>query len=202
MMNLFSYIIDAMEHSPNQRRFLLVIDEIDVGLHPRWQQQIVKYLLDWLNSFEGYRFQIIITSHSPIVLSDILKEHVVRLKRDSEKGLWVEEMQEPTFGGNIAMQFLDSFYMDEGNIGAFSKEKIRSLIEKINNMQEYDTKERQSLEYLVDSIGEEMVRKKLRRDMQNKKPDYETLMKQWEKCSTEERRKILKYVELLRNEEE
>ena len=201
MLNLFSYITDAMIQSRDQKSFLLVIDEIDAGLHPRWQQHIIKYMLDWLNSFENYRFQIIITSHSPIILSDMLKEHVVRIKRDSERKFLIDDMEEPTFGANIAMQFLDSFYMDEGNIGAFSKQKIREWITKIDNLKEYDYEERQTLEYFVNSIGEELVRKKFHRDMFNKTVDNRILIEQWERCSDEEREKILQYIEELKNRE-
>lgn len=201
MLNLFSYITDAMTQSGNQKNFLLVIDEIDAGLHPRWQQRISKYMLDWLNSFEGYRFQLVITSHSPIVLSDILKEHVVRIKRDSDSKLLIDDMKEPTFGANIAMQFLDSFYMDKGNIGAFSKQKIHELIENIKDLKEDEYEKRQTLEYLIDSIGEELVRKKLHKDISMKTLEYKDLLEQWEGCSEEERGKILQYIKELKGNE-
>lgn len=194
MSNLFSYIVDAMIENPRQRNFLLIIDEIDAGIHPRWQQRIILYLLRWLETFEEYYFQIIITSHSPIVLSDILKEHVVKLKKNQQNTFEVEETTKATFGANIAMQFLDSFYMDDGNIGEFSKSKIKTIIKAIKN---YETFEEEQLLYLIDSIGEEMVRKKLHQDMRKKRPMVEEFVEQWLKYDDKQKEKILQILKEL-----
>lgn len=195
LLNLFSYITDAMLKNPMERNFLLIIDEIDAALHPRWQQKIIKFLRDYLESFQEYRFQVIITSHSPIILSDILKEHAVKVKKSAKGFMQLEEMSEPTFGANIAMQFLDSFYMDEGNIGDFAKEKIKKLIEDIDKLEGGNIEEERKLRYLIDSIGELMVRKKLHQDINRKNPEYVSFIEQWEKCSDEVHRNILDYME-------
>lgn len=197
MVNLFSYIVDAINSNPQQREFLLIIDEIDAGLHPRWQQKIIMFLLDWLSFFDKYQFQVIVTSHSPIVLSDILKEHVVKLRKNFNGHLVAEGMTKSTFGANIAMQFLDAFYMDNGNIGAFSKEKIRALIKEIEQVQDTNLEKRKELMYLVDSIGEDMVRKKLLNDILRKESGYDLFMKIWENSSVEERNQIISYLENL-----
>lgn len=160
MINLFAYITDAMYNNPDQKDFFIIIDEIDAGLHPRWQQNILKYLLDWLGTFEDYQFQLVVTTHSPFVLSDILNDHVIKLEKSSWGQMKIEQMETPTFGANIAMQLLDGFFMDEGNIGAFAKEKIGKVICKIKNMQNYQSLNQDELFYLVDSIGEDIVRGK------------------------------------------
>lgn len=195
MLNLFSYISDAIHENPDEKNFLLVIDEIDAGIHPRWQQRIISYLLKWLGSFADYNFQLIITSHSPIVLSDVLKEHVVRLKK-KEKMFCVEETSKATFGANIAMQFLDSFFMDAGNIGEFSKEKIQALIQEIRDVKEdkeLKDEERQRLLYMVDSIGENLVRKKLKQDLLGSRSEREVFVEQLKKCSNEQWEEIKRY---------
>lgn len=65
---------------------LLLIDEIDLYLHPEWQRQILN---DFLTAIQEYfphsYFQIIITSHSPIVLSDIPHENSIFLRKDGDK---------------------------------------------------------------------------------------------------------------------
>lgn len=198
LLNLFSYIADAMAKNPLQKRFLLIIDEIDAGLHPRWQQKIMKFLLDWLGSFEGYRFQLIVTSHSPIVLSDILKEHVILLSGNAT----VRSMERPTFGANIAMQFLDAFYMDKGNIGEFAKGKISELIDCIDNIQTRDSEKMRELCYLAGSVGDSMARRELLNKVFTKNSRNASFMEQWEQSSDEERRKILEYMKNLRHTED
>lgn len=197
LLNLFSYIADAMAKNSLQTRFLIIIDEIDAGLHPRWQQKIMKFLLDWLGSFKEYRFQLIVTSHSPIVLSDILKEHVILLSGDAT----VRSMESPTFGANIAMQFLDVFYMDEGNIGEFAKEKIGNLISRIDRFQTNDSEERRELLYLAGSVGDPVARRELQNRIMKKNPLHVSFMEEWERSSDEERRKVLEYMRKQHNTE-
>ena len=71
---------------------LLLIDEIDLYLHPEWQRQILN---DFLTAIQEYfphsYFQIIITSHSPIVLSDIPHENSIFLRKDGDKIVQVNE---------------------------------------------------------------------------------------------------------------
>lgn len=204
IINLFGYLTDAMNQNSKQREFLVIIDEIDAGLHPRWQQNILKYLFDWLESFQEYRFQLIITSHSPIVLSDMLKEHVVRLKKKSGQILHAEMMEKPTFGANIADQFLDTFFMDEGNIGAFSKEKIQKIIHEIVELTQYIPEKNKELRYLIESIGEDMVRNKLLYDLSRKRAvgQRKKLTEKWEEYSEEEQREMIDYMEKMKKEKE
>lgn len=157
----------------------------------------MKFLLDWLGSFKEYRFQLIVTSHSPIVLSDILKEHVILLSGDAT----VRSMESPTFGANIAMQFLDVFYMDKGNIGEFAKEKIGNLISRIDRFQTNDSEERRELLYLAGSVGDPVARKELQNRIMKKNPLHVSFMEEWERSSDEERRKVLEYMRKQHNTE-
>ena len=51
-------------HEINQRRGIVVIDEVDAHLHPLWQQKIVILLRDRFP-----RVQFILTAHNPIVVA-------------------------------------------------------------------------------------------------------------------------------------
>jgi predicted ATP-binding protein involved in virulence len=68
---------------------ILLVDEIDMHLHPRWQQLIIDLLRAAFPSF-----QIILTTHSPHVLSTVNKEciRVIRLI-DGENRITVPTMQ-------------------------------------------------------------------------------------------------------------
>ena len=145
---------------------------------------------DWLSFYE-YRFQLIVTSHSPIVLSDILKEHVILLSGDAT----VRSMESPTLGANIAMQFLDVFYMDKGNIGEFAKEKIGNLISRIDRFQTNDSEERRELLYLAGSVGDPVGQKRAaEQDYEENPLCMSPLWRKWERSSDEERRKVLEYM--------
>jgi AAA domain, putative AbiEii toxin, Type IV TA system len=61
-------------------RLVVLVEEPETHLHPKWQRHIVPALLDVLNGLgEGIRPQIIMTTHAPLVLAS-LETHVDREK--------------------------------------------------------------------------------------------------------------------------
>lgn len=96
---------------------LLLIDEIDLYLHPEWQRRIVRDLLSLLRrQFKGHYFQIILTSHSPIVLSDIPVENCIFLKKKSNGTVCQEERNTQTFGANIYTLYKDAFFLSDDKL--------------------------------------------------------------------------------------
>ncbi|WP_256149500.1 AAA family ATPase [Anaerotignum propionicum] len=61
---------------------IILIDEADLTFHPRWQQRYIKSLVDFLvQIFKSYKVQIIFTTHSLILISDIDHSSVIRLTK-------------------------------------------------------------------------------------------------------------------------
>ncbi len=58
---------------------IIMIDEIDLHLHPSWQRLIVSKLTEVFPNC-----QFIITTHSPQILSHIKAEHIFLLKQKDE----------------------------------------------------------------------------------------------------------------------
>ncbi len=58
---------------------IVLIDEVDLHLHPMWQQHI---LVDLMATFANTQF--IVTTHSPQLLTTIKPKHIVRLEREHE----------------------------------------------------------------------------------------------------------------------
>ncbi|MEM5644017.1 AAA family ATPase [Bacillus toyonensis] len=65
---------------------LILIDEGDLYFHPQWQKDwlftfinIISYL------FQKTSIQIILTTHSPFILSDLPSGNVILLKKDDNK---------------------------------------------------------------------------------------------------------------------
>jgi predicted ATP-binding protein involved in virulence len=61
---------------PLRSEAVVLIDEVDLHLHPSWQQRV---LSDLMRTFPNTQF--IVTTHSPQVLSTVKPEHIVRLSR-------------------------------------------------------------------------------------------------------------------------
>lgn len=112
---------------------LLIIDEIDNTYHPKWQQRILNWLINFTNQmYPYYKFQLIIATHSPILLSDIPKNRVIFMPSGVSDNVIRKEHAE-TFAANIASLYYDSFFMKEGSIGELAKEAVDSLYMILGN---------------------------------------------------------------------
>ena len=129
-------IFDELKET-SMKDILLVLDEPDLSLHPDWQKRYVHELLNLLSSFPEKNIHIIITSHSPFILSDLPKENVIFLekyKKDEDKNQKegncknvTSEINIETFGANIHTLLSHGFFMKDGLMGEFAKGKITEI---------------------------------------------------------------------------
>ena len=77
---------------PLQSEAIVLIDEIELHLHPEWQQRI---LSDLRRTFPNAQF--IVSTHSPQVLTTVEPQHIIHL-RATEDGIVAEQETGPTFG--------------------------------------------------------------------------------------------------------
>lgn len=170
MVNLVSYMYQAFaKPNSNNEDILIIIDELDAYLHPRWQQGILSWLLKWWqddNLFKKYNIQLFFTTHSPILLSDIPGDKVIYLRKESQH-IYLEESDHKTFGADIYTLFYDSFFMDKGSIGEFAKNKVDELINWLK-MNDSEIEEKEVL-YLLESIGDHNAVVQLKRMYEEKK---------------------------------
>ena len=143
---------------------LLLLDEAEIGFHPEWQRQYIKLL----NEFMGYMrvkvgvdFQIVLTSHSPIILSDLPVRCVNFLKRDGDKTEMVSDEKE-TYGENVFNLYRRAFFMKEGLIGAFANDRLRHLFDKARNGENDEDMMKE-----VELIGDERIKDALLYEMGN-----------------------------------
>jgi predicted ATP-binding protein involved in virulence len=80
---------DAAKLTPG----VIMIDEVDMHLHPEWQQLILGALAD---AFPLLQF--IVTTHSPQVLTTVKRENIRLLKEDSD-GAWTAPMPDDEIKG-------------------------------------------------------------------------------------------------------
>lgn len=149
---------------------LFLIDEGEIGLHPAWQKQFLSILIDNLPlMFEDLgveSIQIILTTHSPFVLSDIPNNHIIFLEKN-EKGECIvnkNPLQDKrmTFGANIHSLLSDSFFMKEGLMGDFAKRKINQLIDDLmDSGMKLSSQKKQEIQAIIPIIGEPIIRKKI-----------------------------------------
>ena len=77
---------------PLQSEAIVLIDEIELHLHPSWQQRI---LGDLARTFPNTQF--IVSTHSPQVLTTVKPEHIIALRRQPD-GIVTGPAAAPTYG--------------------------------------------------------------------------------------------------------
>jgi len=97
---------------------IVIIDEIDLHLHPRWQRKIVRKLTETFP-----KLQFIITTHSPLILGSIRSENI-RLLDDGQ----VYSVPE-TYGQNVGLIIKKIMGVEEG----IFEDKIKDIFKLLAN---------------------------------------------------------------------
>ena len=125
--------------SPREARGIVLIDEIELHLHPKWQRAIVPALR---RTFPNCQF--IVTTHSPQVISEVDPQQVRLLSR-TEDGLQVEpalstkgkdsnSLLREVFGDTERPKWMaDKADLLRRYIDAAEYENARALLEEIGN---------------------------------------------------------------------
>lgn len=106
----------------------IVLDEIELYYHPEFQRIFINELLLKIKSLSIPNIKginILFCTHSPFILSDIPKENTLRL--DDGK-IELNDNSENSLGANIHDLLSNDFYLKNGFMGEYTKEKIFSLI--------------------------------------------------------------------------
>lgn len=130
------------KENPLESEALIMIDEVDLHLHPRWQQTI---LIDLQNTFPNAQF--IVTTHSPQVLTTVHSENIQAIKLIDNKpkieiydfsyGAKSHELLDEILGINERPQNIDivqdlNKYLNLVNDSEYNSEEALKLREKLN----------------------------------------------------------------------
>lgn len=192
LLNLFGRLNSVENQLENN--IIVLIDEVDLGMHPEWQRKWIKYVLPIIGDMlkkENRSVHVILTTHSPIILSDILTKDVIYLSNNTSKNkLKLVKKDFKTFGQNIYSLFKNSFFLEAAK-GGFSHEVIKDILTIFGESNEVIVRERESykifvekynlnfdekiptekikkfFEDFVESIGEDIIRKHLKLQIRN-----------------------------------
>ncbi|MGE6355327.1 AAA family ATPase [Flavobacterium sp. NPDC079362] len=96
--------------NPLSEPAVVLIDEIDLHLHPSWQKNVVKFLSEIFPAT-----QFIVTSHSPLVIQSLEKLNLFILD-NSENGVLIKKSSKTTFKGWSIEEILeDVMNLQNGN---------------------------------------------------------------------------------------
>ena len=157
ILKVMSYV-KWLQMNPSQGPCQLVVDELESGMHLEWSRTLINFLVNYINEINrivGMNFQLIFTTHSPYMLSDIKPGNVIMLEKNQETGYSEGKVLQNTFAKNIQEimkeNLIDNIY------GDFALAKINSMISRLNG-EEGDEEE---LLKEIHLISEPILRNKL-----------------------------------------
>ena len=131
------------KNAPKETSGIILIDEIDMHLHPKWQQTV---LTDMIKAFPNMQF--IVTTHSPQVLTTVKKEQI-RILDDNK----VITPSSHSFGENSSVLLAE--IMGVSPLPPLDIVEKRKEYQRVVEDREYDTNHAKSLrQELIANYGE------------------------------------------------
>lgn len=132
LINLSSVIDDT--HRVHYSNMNIILDEVEMYYHPEYQR---KYLDKLLTSIDRLHLKkeiirsinICIVTHSPFLLSDILKRNILFLKEGKVAN---KDVAGETFGANVYDILKNGFFLEQNALGCFVDKKIKAVLDFIN----------------------------------------------------------------------
>lgn len=157
----------SLKIESKRKNLFLLIDEGDLSLHPEWQRCYVDIILKFCKTlFKNCNLQIILTSHSPFIASDLPPSNVLLLDEANGKGMSAKlasEDNKKTFGANIYELYKDSFFLKNGFIGEFAINVIKWVIEELTNSKGKDLSgnEFEQIEKIISQVADPILKNEL-----------------------------------------
>lgn len=185
-------LVDDREHEKNRiinwfkhgedivcDSLVVLIDEADLTYHPDWQRSFVSVLTTFLPQiykdpyFEDDEYgckniQIILTTHSPLMLGDFPTGSVIYLKNVGGSVFVEKDKGINNFGQNLYTILKDGFFMKR-SIGEFTHRKLCAVIKEINSInektEEYKTEKLDSYQRIINHLPRGIIREKLQQEI-------------------------------------
>lgn len=158
--------INSVWDKPNENNVVyknvcLVFDEIELYAHPKYQLKLIRLLIESIKSLgmsHVLNVNIIMATHSPFVLSDIVKQNVLYLEDGKDVS---EKIKFSPFAANVNDTLHQSFFLNEGFLGAFVSERIRSICDYLEGKGKKDDWDDEKVERFIGEVGDPLIKQQL-----------------------------------------
>lgn len=144
----------------------IFIDEGETSLHPHWQKQYIKWITEYIPMmFPEKKIQFILATNNPIIASDVPSSNIVFLDVDKTTGKTTGRDKpletHNTFAANIHTLYRESFFMEDGVMGAFALDKINACIDDLIKKEALSETRKDEIKSVISMVGEPILKEKL-----------------------------------------
>lgn len=106
----------------NEVSGIVLVDEIDLHLHPTWQMEVIGHL-----SKTFPRLQFIFTSHSPLVAGSVEWMNIKRLRLDRQHRTGVDPFEQPIHGLDVDQILVSDLFGMESTRAQAKRDRLYDL---------------------------------------------------------------------------
>ncbi|WNS82215.1 AAA family ATPase [Domibacillus sp. DTU_2020_1001157_1_SI_ALB_TIR_016] len=179
-LNLFAtlYYGITLDTGYGGKTLLILLDEPDQFMHPEWCRQFIWEFIKFLKRIPSSyaKFQVVFTTHSPFLISDLPSSNVITLEKNQETGecIVLPKLTTQTFANNIHTLLADKFFLDS-TTGEFALQTINYIIQQLNKSRPLGRKQKRKIYSLIELIGEPIIKQRLLEMYRTKVPDDKEL---------------------------
>ena len=147
-IHLYANLKNKIDVLPGNGTCLLLLDEPDAFFHPEWSRRFIDSLTKILSSkaFSKFEYQILVATHSPILLADVPVKHIHCLRKQKDGKV---EISDAKYGflNNINTIMLDSMFV-RSSFGSFAEKYVNSLLRKIELLEKQSINKSNRLDFI------------------------------------------------------
>lgn len=148
---------------PKYRLFNIVMDEVEICFHPEYQRVFLKRLLRIISDLgfmDRASINILMTTHSPFILSDMVQNNILYLKNGKP---CLDNIAENPFAANVNDILRQNFFLKNGFMGAISQHRINRLIKFLKDDRRRNEYNLEHARALIGLVGDPLLKRYLER---------------------------------------
>lgn len=148
------------EENPKQPDFILLLDEPETYMHPELARCFLADMEHILRDHSREsNIQVVMTTHSPFMLSDVTSSQITRLTFDEMGECRVLPKTEKTFAGNILSIMANDFFL-KFTIGEYSRRMLSEIIRLLDDKKVIleDKEWRKRIDCIKSHVGDSVIR--------------------------------------------
>lgn len=160
-LGIFATLQYRIQQTDNDS-YIIIYDEPENKMHPNMSREFIKNFMKFIEDM-GYtnkKFQLIIATHSPFILSDIYSKNVIYLQKENGHTKVSKNIVKNTFSSNVYELLANSFFM-KYTIGEYAREKILEIVDYLQGSQKKEIEVLRQYKEIVENIGEPVIREDL-----------------------------------------
>lgn len=148
------------------KNICIALDEIEICFHPEYQRTFINKFLALIKRTklsDYFGINVLLVTHSPFILSDIPQDNIMyiqdghQLSRDELDQCGIKN----PFCANINDILRQSFFLDQGFVGEFARQRVISLVRYLKEGENNDEWTQEKARLFINEIGEPVVKDNL-----------------------------------------